>query len=171
MGLVYPYVSVGIGVRTADDSATIEPDWPFPHPSRGTCRPGCERYGACHCGCGQTTTISVLTDAEHDRFKGRPFVFVSGHHARVFRRHGGGWTRHGVDAERVRPLIFRLRDRLGSIRAVADALGMPESTVRGYVYSAVSSGFRQRLPTRSRSSSSSTDPKAPILSVSGSSTS
>lgn len=73
-------------------------------------------------------------DAEHDRLKGRPFVFASGHHARVFRRRGGAWTRHGVSADRIRPLVFWLRDRLGSIRAVAEALGMPESTVRGYVY-------------------------------------
>lgn len=119
---------------SAPDRATEMPDWPFPHPSRGTCRAGCERYGACHCGCGRATTISVLTDAEHDRFKGRPFVFTSGHHARVFRRHGGAWTKRGVSADRVRPLIFWLRDRLGSIRAVAEALGVPESTVRGYVY-------------------------------------
>ncbi|MEX0992243.1 MAG: hypothetical protein WD004_08265 [Actinomycetota bacterium] len=34
----------------------------------------------------------------------------------------------------MKPLIFWLRERHGSIRAVAELLGMPEATLRGYVY-------------------------------------
>ena len=35
-----------------------EPFWPYQHASRGTCVPGCPRYGRCHCGCDVTPRIS-----------------------------------------------------------------------------------------------------------------
>jgi hypothetical protein len=47
-----------------------------------------------------------------------------------------------VDVERIRPLIFWLRERHGSIRAVAELVHIPESTLRGYVYNTK----RKRVP-------------------------
>jgi hypothetical protein len=44
--------------------------------------------------------------------------------------------------ERVRPLIRWLRVQHGSVRAVAELLSMPESTLRGYLYNAK----RKRVP-------------------------
>jgi hypothetical protein len=52
------------------------------------------------------------------------------------------WSRNGVGVERIRPLVFWLRDRHGSIRAVATLLQMPEGTLRGYVYNTK----RKRVP-------------------------
>ena len=107
--------------------------WDFDHPPRGTCRPGCPLHGRCHCGCGRSTRISVQTD-ENGRHKGMPHVFSAGHHMRLFHPRAGAYRRSGVDVERVRPLIYWLRDRHGSMRAVAESLGMRESTLRGYAY-------------------------------------
>jgi hypothetical protein len=47
-----------------------------------------------------------------------------------------------VAVEKIRPLLFWLRERHGSMREVAVLLGMPESTVRGYVYNRK----RKRVP-------------------------
>jgi hypothetical protein len=63
-----------------------------------------------------------------------PHVFTAGHHLRVLHPRVGAFARTGVEVERVRPLIFWLRDRHGSIRAVAERIGVRESTLRGYAY-------------------------------------
>jgi hypothetical protein len=68
-------------------------------------------------------------------------VFVPGHHLRIAHPRAGSWSRNGVEAEKIRPLVFWLRERYGSIRAVAVALDVPESTLRGYVYTK-----RKRVP-------------------------
>jgi hypothetical protein len=81
---------------------------------------------------------------EQRRVKGRPFTFVSGHQARVRHPRAGIWSRNGVPVETVRPFLLWLRERHGSIRAVAELLGMPEGTVRGYVYNRK----RKRVPPR-----------------------
>jgi hypothetical protein len=52
------------------------------------------------------------------------------------------WSRRGVEVERVRPLLFWLREQHGSMRAVALLLRMPEATIRGYVYNR----RRKRVP-------------------------
>lgn len=59
---------------------------------------------------------------------------MRGHRARVFITGGGAWTARGVDISRVRPLLVWLRTKHGSVKAVAQLLGMPVSTVRGYMY-------------------------------------
>lgn len=117
-------------------------DWPFSHPPRGTCASGCPSYGRCHCGCGGHPTLSQITHERSGRSAGRPFTFVSGHHLRVAHPRAGIWSRNGIPVEQVRPLIFWLRDRIGSVRAVATLLEMPEATVRGYVYNT----RRKRVP-------------------------
>jgi hypothetical protein len=116
--------------------------WPFPHPPRGTCVPGCASYGRCHCGCGARPTTNAATHPPSERRKGHPFTFVAGHQARVLHVQAGIWSRNGVAVEKIRPLLFWLRERHGSMRAVAVLLGMPESTVRGYVYNRK----RKRVP-------------------------
>jgi hypothetical protein len=126
--------------RTGERNQAL--DWPFSHPPRGTCAAGCPSYGRCHCGCGGRPTLSQITHERLGRTAGRPFTFVSGHQLRVAHPRAGIWSRNGVPVEQVRPLIFWLRDRLGSVRAVAVMLQMPEATVRGYVYNS----RRKRVP-------------------------
>lgn len=116
--------------------------WHFPHPARGTCVPSCSSYGTCHCGCGGHPTLSQITYQRSGRVAGRPFTFVSGHQLRVAHPRAGIWSRNGVPVERIRPLVFWLRDRLGSIRAVATLLQIPEATIRGYAYNTK----RKRVP-------------------------
>jgi hypothetical protein len=70
------------------------------------------------------------------------FTFVSGHKQRVLHPRAGIWSRNGVPIEKVRPLLFWLRERHGSMRKVAMMLRMPESTVRGYAYNQK----RKRVP-------------------------
>jgi hypothetical protein len=53
------------------------------------------------------------------RRKGRPFTFVPGHQQRIAHPRAGIWSRNGVPVDRVRPMLFWLRDRNGSMRAVA----------------------------------------------------
>jgi hypothetical protein len=118
--------------------------WRFIHPPRGTCVPGCSSFGRCHCGCGARPKLSQVTFVASGRVTGRPFTFVSGHQLRVAHPRAGIWSRNGVPVETIRPLVFWLRDRHGSIRAVAALLHMPESTVRGYVYNR----RRKRVPPR-----------------------
>jgi hypothetical protein len=108
--------------------------WVFLHPPHGTCTLGCPSYGTCHCGCSRRPKRSAVTYAAGSRFRDRPYVFVPGHHLRVFHPRAGSWSKNGVDVEKIRPLVFWLRERHGSIRAVADLVGMPEATLRGYVY-------------------------------------
>jgi hypothetical protein len=116
--------------------------WPYPHAPRGTCVPECPSYGWCHCGCGGRPTTNIATHPSSCRYKGHPFTFVAGHQARVLDVRAGIWSRNGVAVEKVRPLLFWLRERHGSIRQVALVLGMPEATVRGYVYNRK----RKRVP-------------------------
>jgi len=108
--------------------------WSFPHLPRGSCVPGCPRYGRCHCGCEGRPKLSSVTFASNGRVAGQPYVFISGHYLGVVHPRAGAWSQHGVPVERIRPVIFWLRGRYGSIRAVAELVGIPESTVRGYVY-------------------------------------
>jgi hypothetical protein len=116
--------------------------WRFLHPPRGTCFPGCPSYETCHCGCGGHPKLSRVTHERSGRWAGHPFTFVSGHQIRVAHPRAGIWSRNGVPVERVRPLVFWLRDQLGSIRTVAMMLQMPEATVRGYAYNTK----RKRVP-------------------------
>jgi hypothetical protein len=120
------------------------PAWEFDHPPHGTCVPSCSSFGRCHCGCGQPPKISHATVEEQCRFKGRPFTFVSGHQARVKHPRAGIWSRNGVPIETIRPMLFWLRERHGTMRTVAELLAMPEATVRGYVYNRK----RKRVPPR-----------------------
>jgi hypothetical protein len=106
--------------------------WPYMHPPKGTCVPGCQRYGLCHCGCARRPRVSQVTFAPEHRYADRPFVFVSGHHARVFRRLGAPWSKSGVPVESVRPLLAWLHTRHGTWDAVAELLGIPTSTIKGY---------------------------------------
>jgi len=108
--------------------------WSFEHPPRGTCRRPCPEYGRCHCGCGEAPKNARSTDRPRDQWKGQPFVFAQGHHVRLFHPRTGAFCVVGVDAEQVRPLIFWLRSRHGTMSIVARLLGLPESTVRGYAY-------------------------------------
>jgi hypothetical protein len=119
--------------------------WTFPHPPRGTCVPGCASYGRCHCGCDGRPTTNAATHPASGREKGRPFTFVAGHQARVLDVRAGTWSRNGVAVDRIKPLLLWLRERHGSIREVATVLGMPEATVRGYVYNRK----RKRVPPES----------------------
>ena len=116
--------------------------WPFLHPRHGTCVEGCPSFGWCHCGCSGRPKISHVTYAAGSRYRDRPYVFVPGHHLRVAHARAGSWSRNGVEFERIRPLVFWLRERYGSMRAVAVALEVPESTLRGYVYNTK----RKRVP-------------------------
>jgi hypothetical protein len=77
-----------------------------------------------------------------NRHAGHPFTFVPGHQLRVVHPRAGMWSKQGVPVERVRPLIRWLRVQHGSVRAVAEMLNMPESTLRGYLYNAK----RKRVP-------------------------
>lgn len=116
--------------------------WPFGHPTRGTCVPGCSSYGQCHCGCGVRPKVSHITVPSTHRIAGRPFTFSSGHQLRVIHPHAGIWSRNGVPIEQVRPLLFWLRERHGSMKAVAILLDRPEATIRGYAYNTK----RKRVP-------------------------
>jgi hypothetical protein len=73
---------------------------------------------------------------------GRPFTFVPGHRLRIVHPRSGIWSKKGVPVEKIRPLLFWLRERHGSMRAVAVLLQIPESTMRGYVYNTK----RKRVP-------------------------
>jgi len=115
------------------------------HASRGTCLPGCPSYGWCHCGCGGAPKRLAVTHVAGARYRGHPYVFVSGHQLRVVHPRAGAWSNRGVEIEKVRPLLFWLRDHHGSMRAVAALLEIPEATVRGYAYNQ----RRKRVPPRS----------------------
>jgi hypothetical protein len=51
-------------------------------------------------------------------------------------------SKNGVPIEQIRPLLFWLRERHGSIKAVAIMLDTPEATIRGYAYNTK----RKRVP-------------------------
>ena len=123
-----------MGNPVLDLPGRLDAAWPFEHPPRGTCWARCPAYGRCHCGCGGATKPSRLTDKNTSRERDAPSVFSPGHYVRLFHPRVGHFGRTGVDVERVRPLIYWLREQHGSMRAVADFLRIPESTLRGYAY-------------------------------------
>ncbi len=125
-----------------DNQIVVSARWGFPHPARGTCIVGCRAYGHCHCGCRGRPKRSAVTYVSGSRYRDRPYVFLSGHHLRVVHPRAGTWSRNGVPIEKIRPLILWLRERHGSLRAVASLLEMPESTLRGHVYNTK----RKRVP-------------------------
>ena len=125
-----------------DNEIVVSARWGFPHPTRGTCIVGCRSYGHCHCGCGGRPKRSEVTYVTGSRYRGRPYVFLSGHHLRVVHPRAGTWSKNGVPIEKIRPLILWLRERHGSMRAVAELLAVPESTLRGHVYNTK----RKRVP-------------------------
>lgn len=129
-------------IEQAEELPTGSSEWPSLHPARGTCVPGCSSYGTCHCGCGARPKLSQITSPSSSRVAGRPFTFVSGHQLRVVHPRAGMWSRNGIPVHRIRPLLFWLRERHGSIRAVAILLNTPEATIRGYVYNTK----RKRVP-------------------------
>jgi HNH endonuclease len=55
-------------VRPQEDSAMLEP----------------VPYGFCHCRCGGRTGISKKTDHHYGHVKGQPFLYLKGHHMRVY---------------------------------------------------------------------------------------
>jgi hypothetical protein len=129
------------------DSHNLSQEWRFAHPPRGTCIPGCPQFGTCHCGCGARPKLSQTTFEPTGRVKGRPFIFVPGHQLRVLHPRVGIWAKNGVPVEDIRPFVLWLRERHGTIRAVAVLLEIPESTLRGYVYNTK----RKRVPPQTAS--------------------
>ena len=109
-----------VGKPLLAELADTRPGWGYPHAPRGTCLLGCPSYGWCHCGCGTRPKRSEVTYATGSRYRGRPYVFVPGHHLRVVHPRAGMWSKNGVAVEKVRPLVFWLRERHGTMRAVAD---------------------------------------------------
>ncbi|MEX0991436.1 MAG: hypothetical protein WD004_04105 [Actinomycetota bacterium] len=83
-----------------------------------------------------------MTFQRGHRYAGEPYVFRSGHHARVFPRQAGVWSRRGVEVERVRPLLAWLHERYGDWRTVAMLLDMPVSTLKGHA----NNSKRKRVP-------------------------
>ena len=128
-----------------DNELSASERWSFPHPRHGTCIVGCRSYERCHCGCGGRPKRSEVTHIAGSRYRNRPYVFLSGHHVRVRHPRAGIWSRNGVPIERIRPLILWLRERHGSVRAVAELLEMPESTLRGHLYNTKRNACRPDL--------------------------
>jgi len=110
----------------------VDNGWEFDHPPMGTCTPGCSSYGRCHCGCRERPKHSALTFQRGHRVRDEPYVFRPGHHARVFPRHAGHWSKKGVPVERVRPLLAWLHEHHGTWQEVAQLLRMPVGTIKGY---------------------------------------
>jgi len=126
-------------------SSFVEPGWQYTHPPLGTCSDPCPQYGWCHCGCGERPTLAKNTLGQSHRVRGEPFIFRAGHHARVFRRQAGHWSKRGVPVERVRPLLVWLHDRHATWASVAELLQMPTSTIKGYA----NNSARRRVPPES----------------------
>lgn len=103
-----------------------------PHPTRGTCQPGCPMFGVCHCLCGGRPATAP-NDCGPDRTKGMPFAYLRGH---------GPWPGRGrpghrphlvagsVPTSQIRPLLLWLEGRYGSQLAVAELLGMQRMNYR-----------------------------------------
>jgi hypothetical protein len=130
---------------STEATSFAEHGWQYTHPPLGTCFDSCAQYGWCHCGCGERPTLAKNTVEDLHRLRGEPFIFRAGHHARVFRRQAGHWSKHGVPVERVRPLLAWLHERHGTWASVAELLQMPKGTIKGY---ANNSG-RRRVPPES----------------------
>ena len=110
------------------------PEWHYTHPAHGTCVSTCPRFARCHCGCSKRPRLARVTFDRRAQRLGDPFVFAQGHHVRINHPRSAPFSRQGVDVTAVRPLVFWLRDRHGSMRAVAELLRIPEATIRGYAY-------------------------------------
>lgn len=88
--------------------------WPYDHPPRGTCEPGCPLYGICHCGCGQPTKLAPSSSAARSCVGGRLRVWLRGHASRL--------PKDGSEAaEQAREVLERLVAAYGSVAAVGRA--------------------------------------------------
>lgn len=92
------------------------------HPPRGTCVPGCERYGFCHCGCGERSGIA--TRYREGIVRGRPMVYARYHQHRSSRN-----ARRGVPLRRVWDDLGVVYATYRSQRRMAAALGMTQAYV------------------------------------------
>jgi hypothetical protein len=88
-------------------------------------------FGLCHCGCEMPTSIARQHINRDGATRGLPRVFVSGHARKVLRYDcRGPLTRSGVPAQRVGQLVLFLRNEYGTWQATAEAVGIPEATLR-----------------------------------------
>ena len=59
-------------------------------------------FGYCHCGCGKKTRICAKNNARRKHVKGKPFLYVYGHHAFRNKHAVGNKVAHG-HAQGARP--------------------------------------------------------------------
>lgn len=105
-------------------------NWPYDHPRRGTCEPGCPSYGSCHCGCDRSTSLARWNRNYDDgtrSVKGRPMIFVCGHKAPDWKSRG--CMANGVPRAKLLPYFQQAIDQAGGVFALALRIGMPEGTV------------------------------------------
>jgi len=92
----------------------------------GTCVPECPWYGTCHCGCGRETRPYAAHTKQ--RFThGLCCINANGH--RISQSSPGHWGTHGVDVDRIRPLLAWLREELGTYAAVGTVTSIPAASV------------------------------------------
>lgn len=81
-------------------------------------------YGACHCGCGQQTNVAARTDTRRHWYKGKPFLFIVGHHSK---------RKHLTD-EQVRQMRRKyLTDKTVTIAQLAKEYDTPPTTISAYL--------------------------------------
>lgn len=92
------------------------------HPMRGTCVPGCEMYGACHCGCGGRPGVASCSRRRESAVGGRPRLFLAGHNRRV----GPGYacSKTGVPLAHVLPDLRALVAIRFGVKGAAAASGL-----------------------------------------------
>jgi hypothetical protein len=85
-------------------------------------------YGFCHCGCGEKTRISHMTDRHHGYVKGEPRRYVAGHHGRPYP------VQFVIDPETGcwEWLYARRRDGYGYVNAVVNGRRRPVTAHRVY---------------------------------------
>src|SRR6266540_766368 len=109
-------------------------DWPYDHPTRGTCVPECPMYGTCHCGCGEATSVARQNDRHRQVARGHHYIFRHSHSLvsrAIWRSMAGNpanWHTYEVPLERVRPLAEFLWHRYG-LEKGADVAGIHFSTL------------------------------------------
>lgn len=105
---------------------------PVSHPRRGTCEPGCERYGYCHCSedCPARPRLSSRTHLQRGYVTGRPHVFACGHNPRMT---PGQWSANGAEVAKVRPLVRWLIHRYG-IEGTAGITGVAKGSINTLAY-------------------------------------